>query len=103
MHASFKILVLTFLTATVVSCSGPSYQKTPGGMPYQLIRSKDTQQARIGSYIKLTLTQKSMTAFILQRETDSLFTFRFRPSHSLMIYRNFGPPCIVVTLSLLLR
>ena len=27
-------------------------------MPYQLIRSKDTQQARIGSYIKLTLTQK---------------------------------------------
>lgn len=103
MHASFKILVLTFLTATVVSCSGPSYQKTPGGMPYQLIRSKDTQQARIGSYIKLTLTQKINDSVYFTTGNRLLFTFRFRPSHSLMIYRNFGPPCIVVTLSLLLR
>ena len=58
MHASFKFLGVAFLAAFVVSCTGPAYQKTPGGMPYQLIRSKDTQQARIGNYIKLTLTQK---------------------------------------------
>jgi len=59
MHTSFKFLALTLLTVTFISCTGPAYQKTPGGMPYQLIRSKDTQQAQIGSYIKLSLTQKN--------------------------------------------
>ena len=58
MHTSFKFLALTLLTVSFISCTSPAYQKTPGGMPYQLIRSKDTQQAQIGSYIKLSLTQK---------------------------------------------
>ena len=33
-------------------------KKTAGGMPYKLIRSKDTQTVYAGSYVKLNVTQK---------------------------------------------
>lgn len=41
----------------VASCSGPSYQKTAGGMPYQLYPGKDTQVAKSGEYLKIHLSQ----------------------------------------------
>ena len=58
MSTSIRFAILLISTALFVSCKGPAFQKTPGGMPYQLFRSKDTQQARVGNYIKLTLTQQ---------------------------------------------
>lgn len=42
----------------LAACGKTSYKKTPGGMPYQLFRSKDTQQVRNGSFVKLALVQK---------------------------------------------
>ncbi len=58
MSTSIRFAIILISTALFVSCKGPAFQKTPGGMPYQLFRSKDTQQARVGNYIKLTLTQQ---------------------------------------------
>ncbi len=58
MSTSIRFAAFFMAIACFVSCTGPAFQKTPGGMPYQLFRSKDTQQARVGSYIKLTLTQQ---------------------------------------------
>lgn len=57
---SKRMRTLSFLLVSIilVSCAGPSFKKTPGGMPYQLFSSKDTQQARVGNFIKLSLTQK---------------------------------------------
>lgn len=49
---------LAILSALLFSCGGASYQKTAGGMPYQLFRGKETQTAKTGEYLKLRLTQK---------------------------------------------
>lgn len=49
---------LALLSAILFSCGGASYQKTAGGMPYQLFRGKETQTAKTGEYLKLHLTQK---------------------------------------------
>ena len=58
MSTSIRFATFLVITVLLVSCKGPSFQKTPGGMPYQLFRSKDTQQAKVGNYIKLTLSQQ---------------------------------------------
>lgn len=50
-----SVLVLGILLA---NCSGSNFKKTPGGMPYQLFASKDTQSVRVGNFIKVSLTQK---------------------------------------------
>jgi FKBP-type peptidyl-prolyl cis-trans isomerase FkpA len=51
-------LFLLASALVLTSCSGPSYQKTAGGMPYQLFPGKDTQVAKAGGYLKLHLTQQ---------------------------------------------
>lgn len=50
-----------FLLAAILlasSCNGPSYQKTAGGMPYQLYPGKGTQVAKTGEYLKVHLLQQ---------------------------------------------
>ncbi len=50
-----------FLLAAILlasSCHGPSYQKTAGGMPYQLYPGKGTQVAKTGEYLKVHLLQQ---------------------------------------------
>ncbi len=39
-------------------CAKTSYKKTPGGMPYKIYRSKDTQRVMPGNYIKISVLQK---------------------------------------------
>lgn len=53
-----KSMLLLVLLGGIVSCSQSKYKKTPGGMPYQLFASKDTNSVRPGYFIKLSLTQK---------------------------------------------
>jgi FKBP-type peptidyl-prolyl cis-trans isomerase FkpA len=50
--------VLLAGTALMAGCGKTSYKKTPGGMPYQLFRGKDTQLIRNGNFVKVSLTQK---------------------------------------------
>ena len=52
------VWVLLAGTALMAGCGKTSYKKTPGGMPYQLFRGKDTQLVRNGNFIKISLTQK---------------------------------------------
>lgn len=58
MSTSIRFATVITLAAFLVSCAGPALKKTPGGMPYQLFSSKDTQQVRVGNFVKLTLTQQ---------------------------------------------
>ena len=51
-------LFLLMTAVIVASCGKTSYKKTPGGMPYKLYASKDTQKIVAGNIIKLTVTQK---------------------------------------------
>lgn len=57
---TIKIMLWVLLAGAglLAACGKTSYKKTPGGMPYQLFRSKDTQQVRSGSFVKLSLIQK---------------------------------------------
>jgi FKBP-type peptidyl-prolyl cis-trans isomerase FkpA len=41
----------------VASCSGQTYHKTAGGMPYKLYPGKNTQVAKSGEYLKIHLSQ----------------------------------------------
>lgn len=50
----------------LAACGKTSYKKTPGGMPYQVFRSKDSQQVRIGNFIKISLTQKVNDSILFQ-------------------------------------
>jgi FKBP-type peptidyl-prolyl cis-trans isomerase FkpA len=52
------LLTAIFAISLLAGCGGSSYKKTPGGMPYKLFRSKDTQQVVPGTYIKLSVNQK---------------------------------------------
>lgn len=52
------VWILLSGTALMAGCGKTSYKKTPGGMPYQVFRSKDTQLVRNGNFIKISLTQK---------------------------------------------
>ena len=55
----FKQLLFLVLPAVFLfACSGATFEKTPGGMPYQLFRSKETQVAKQGDYLKVRLTQQ---------------------------------------------
>lgn len=58
MNRITQLFSLTILSALLFSCGGATYQKTAGGMPYQLFRSKETQTAKTGEYLKLQLTQQ---------------------------------------------
>ncbi len=53
-----KLVLILFSAAAVMGCNKASYKKTPGGMPYQVYKGKDTQQIRTGNYVKVQLTQK---------------------------------------------
>lgn len=52
------LVILLASVSLLVACSGPSYQKTAGGMPYQLFPGKDTQVAKTGEYLKIHLLQQ---------------------------------------------
>ncbi|MFM7646028.1 MAG: FKBP-type peptidyl-prolyl cis-trans isomerase [Sphingomonadales bacterium] len=52
------LVILLAVVSILVSCSGPSYQKTAGGMPYQLFSGKDTQVAKSGEFLKIHLLQQ---------------------------------------------
>jgi FKBP-type peptidyl-prolyl cis-trans isomerase len=58
MNRISQFISMAILSAILFSCGGASYQKTAGGMPYQLLRGKETQTAKAGEYLKLHLTQK---------------------------------------------
>jgi len=53
----YLIIILAVIT-TLTACSNSDFKKTPGGMPYKIFRSKDTQAVVPGSYLKLEVTQK---------------------------------------------
>ncbi|MBN8688981.1 MAG: FKBP-type peptidyl-prolyl cis-trans isomerase [Chitinophagales bacterium] len=56
-----KIKQLSFVLITgalLASCGKADFKKTPGGMPYQLFKGKDTQTVKTGNYLKVNLTQK---------------------------------------------
>ncbi len=53
-----KLLLFFGVSAIMTGCARTSFKKTPGGMPYKIFRSKDTQQVFLGSFIKLSFTQK---------------------------------------------
>jgi FKBP-type peptidyl-prolyl cis-trans isomerase len=52
----FVCLGLGILLLT--SCNKATYKKTPGGMPYQVFASKDTQKIYQGNIIKISYSQK---------------------------------------------
>lgn len=52
------LILLMVAIASLVACTNSSMKKTAGGMPYKLIRSKDTQSVYPGCYVKLNVTQK---------------------------------------------
>ncbi|NDF97860.1 MAG: hypothetical protein EB101_02800 [Chitinophagia bacterium] len=54
-YSTWALLAIALVFA---ACSGPSYQKTAGGMPYQLYPGKDTQLAKPGDYLKVNLLQQ---------------------------------------------
>ena len=51
-------LLILFAGILLIGCSKASYKKTKGGMPYQLFKGKDTQQIKVGDFIKIQITQK---------------------------------------------
>ncbi|HMU47412.1 MAG TPA: FKBP-type peptidyl-prolyl cis-trans isomerase [Chitinophagaceae bacterium] len=53
-----KLLLFVSLIAIVVSCNKITYRKTPGGMPYKLFSSGDTQKVENGNIIKISFIQK---------------------------------------------
>lgn len=53
-----NLLFVATMAAIAIGCSQASFRKTPGGMPYQLFRSKDTQEVKLGNFVKLSFTQK---------------------------------------------
>lgn len=56
---TIKNLVLFIFAASVLAaCGKASYKKTPGGMPYQVYKGKDTQRIYAGNYVKVNLIQK---------------------------------------------
>ena len=70
---------LVAIALLLTACSGPSYQKTAGGMPYQLFPGKDTQIAKTGDYIKVNL---------LQQINDSVY---FSTGNKIPLYIPVGP------------
>ncbi len=52
------LIVLLAAITSLVACNNNTMKKTAGGMPYKIIRSKDTQSVYAGSYVKLNVTQK---------------------------------------------
>ena len=58
MNRITKLALLAFPVLLLASCTGSTFQKTPGGMPYQVFRSKEKQQAKAGDFLKVRLTQK---------------------------------------------
>ncbi|HNU15199.1 MAG TPA: hypothetical protein PKI55_12140, partial [Chitinophagaceae bacterium] len=58
MNTIKNLLFILTVGALAASCSKASYRKTPGGMPYQLFKSGDTQQVKVGNFIKLSFAQK---------------------------------------------
>ncbi len=58
MNTIKNLLLIITVGALVASCSKATYRKTPGGMPYQLFASGDTQQVKVGNFIKVSITQK---------------------------------------------
>ncbi len=53
-----NLLGVLFAGVLLVSCGKTDYRKTPGGMPYKLIKGKDTQQVKAGDFIKVHFTRK---------------------------------------------
>ncbi len=52
--------LLSFILAGIIlaGCNKASYRKTPGGMPYQVIKGGDTTKIPIGSFIKIQFEQR---------------------------------------------
>src|SRR5690349_17386614 len=56
---TIKNLVLFLLATTLLaSCGKVAYRKTPGGMPYQLYKGKDTQSIFARNIVKVNLSYK---------------------------------------------
>src|SRR6185503_3140998 len=59
MKSLFVYFAVSVLAIIAFACgSKTSFKKTPGGMPYKIYRSKDSQQVHAGDYLKLWVTQK---------------------------------------------
>jgi FKBP-type peptidyl-prolyl cis-trans isomerase FkpA len=57
---SFALLSILTTLVLMVGCkdSTTNYEKTVNGLPYKIIRSKDTQAVNPGNWIKIIVTQK---------------------------------------------
>jgi FKBP-type peptidyl-prolyl cis-trans isomerase FkpA len=53
-----NLFLMLFCAAAIAGCKQGTYRKTPGGMPYQVFRSKDTAQVRPGNVMKVMITEK---------------------------------------------
>ncbi|HEX4877068.1 MAG TPA: FKBP-type peptidyl-prolyl cis-trans isomerase [Chitinophagaceae bacterium] len=53
--SAFFLLLVMMMTA---GCGKISYKKTPGGMPYKIFRSGDTQRVESGDIIKISFIRK---------------------------------------------
>ena len=58
MNTIKNLVLFLFAAAVVAGCGKVSYKKTPGGMPYQVYKGKDTQRIYAGNYVKVNLIQK---------------------------------------------
>ena len=58
MNTIKNLVLFIFAGAVLASCGKASYKKTPGGMPYQVYKGKDTQRIYAGNYVKVNLIQK---------------------------------------------
>jgi len=66
MKSLFVCFAVSVVALIAFACgSKTSFKKTPGGMPYKIYRSKDTQQVKVGDYIKLWVTQKVNDSVVL--------------------------------------
>lgn len=56
---TMKNAVLFILSVAILAgCSGNSFKKTKGGMPYKIYKGSDTQKVYTGNFMKLNITQK---------------------------------------------
>lgn len=52
------ISIVVLISVLIAGCGRTNYQKTPGGMPYKIYRSGDTQRIVHGNFVKVSFTRK---------------------------------------------
>ena len=80
MNTIKSVLCFALVLTLAASCNKATYRKTPGGMPYQLFRSKDTMAVKGGNTIKVSFTQKINDSVVFTNEGKPPFYIAVDPT-----------------------